>query len=111
MDRHEQTCSSKTKFRYKETEYGDPTGIREALEENGVLSPDFEIPFITYDIETISCEETFKEKTIMVQKPITIAYFDGVRGDVFHGDGLVEKFLQRMNEIQVKCLILTETLF
>ena len=36
-----------------------------------------------------------------MQKPITIAYWDGKFGEVFYGENMVEKFLARMKEIQV----------
>ena len=74
------------------------------MEEAGVLGKDFAIPFISYDIETIGCEEEYDGRFIKIQKPISIAYFDGKNGDVFTGEDLMKKFLNRMNEIQVRYL-------
>ena len=98
LNRHEKTCRSTTKFRFKEIEYGGfHSSVRKSLEEIGVLAKDFAIPFVSYDIETIVCEEEYDGKFIKIQKPISIAYFDGKNGDVFTGEDLMKKFLDRMN--------------
>ena len=102
MDRHEKTCTSKTRMKYKETMYGTQDSIRRSLENEGILSPDYEIPFVTYDIETISKEENLNGQMIKIQEPITIAYWDGEFGEVFWGENMVKRFLDKMNEIQVK---------
>ena len=108
MDRHEKTCTSKTRMKYKETMYGTQDSIRRSLENEGILSPDYEIPFVTYDIETISKEENLNGQMIKIQKPITIAYWDGEFGEVFWGENMVKQFLAKMNEIQVKIFQLYE---
>lgn len=89
-------------MKFKEVEYGGKGSARKSLEEAGVLSADFAIPFISYDIETIGCEENFEGHLVKIQKPISIAYFDGLKGKVFTGKNLMQKFLNRMNEIQVR---------
>ena len=107
MDKHEKTCSSETKMKFKEVEYGSQCPVRKTLEEDGILSVDFEIPYVTYDIETIPCLEKYNDDVITIQKPITIAYWDGESGDVFYGENMVEKFLIRMKEIQVSLNIIS----
>ena len=111
MDKHEKTCSSQSKMKFKEVEYGSQCSIRKTLEDDGILSVDFEIPYVTYDIETIPCEEKFNDNVVTMQKPITIAYWDGKSGEVFYGENMVEKFLARMKEIQVHILFHIYILF
>ena len=71
------------------------------MEEAGILSNDFKIPFITYDIETLQVDELFEGRIVKKQKPISIAYYANESSDVFTGDDLVKRFLDKMNEIQV----------
>ena len=104
MDRHEKTCTSTTRMKYKETMYGTQDSVRRSLENEGILSPDYEIPFVTYDIETICKEENFNGQIIKIQKPITIAYWDGEFGEVYSGQNMVASFIKKMNEIQVKTI-------
>ena len=101
MIRHERTCTSETRFKFHETEYGNPDSVREQLEQIRIVDPDFEMKFVSYDIETIPCKEESDGRIYIVQKPISIAYFDGENGDVFIGENLVARFLEKMEEIQV----------
>ena len=104
MTRHEKTCTADTKIRYKEAEYGSPDSIRQQLVDIGILDPEYEIEFISYDIETLCVEEEYDGIKFNVQKPISIGFFDGTRGDVFVGENIVERFIRKMKDIQVSIL-------
>ena len=101
MVRHEKSCTKETKFKYKEQEYGCPYSTRSELEELKVLSPDFSIKYVAYDIETISCVERVEEIDYTTLLPISIGYYDGSHANVYVGEKIVEKFLAKMAEIQV----------
>ena len=104
MDRHEQTCTSETKMKFKETEYGSPLSVRKELEELGIIPSSFEIKFISYDIETVPFTEETDGKIFSVQKPVSIGYYEGQTGEVFTGENLVPKFIGRLKELQVSIL-------
>ena len=104
MDRHEQTCTSETKMKFEETEYGSPLSVRKELEELNIIPSSFEIKFISYDIETVPYTEETDGKIFSVQKPVSIGYYEGQTGEVFTGENLVPKFIGRLRELQVSIL-------
>ena len=89
---------------YKELELGCSISTRQELEDLNVLDPAYRIKFITYDIETLPNEEIHGDRKVCVQKPSSIAYYDGENGKCFVGDKIVKQFLDRMKEIQVNNL-------
>ena len=101
MVRHEKTCTMETRFKFKEQEYGCPYSTRSELEELAVLTPDFEIKYVSYDIETISNVERVDDVDYTALLPISIGYYDGSHGNVYVGEKIVEKFLAKMAQIQV----------
>ena len=101
MDRHLKVCSSETKMKFKECEYGSSLSARKQLEEIGILPVDYEIKFCSFDIETLPQKIKYDGKEFIEQKPVSIAYFDGENGHVFVGDNIVSQFLSRMEQIQV----------
>lgn len=102
MTRHKKVCSADARKRYREVEYGSPESIRKALEDKNIIDSSFEIPYVSYDIETLSVEEEVDGQKFIVQKPLSIAYFDGSHSETFLGHDIVRRFMNKMKEIQVR---------
>ena len=102
MERHEKSCCSETQMKFKETEYGASTSVRKQLEEIGIISADYKISFISFDIETVPQKVKYNDQDLIEQTPISIGYFDGQNGHVLTGENIVKTFVQEMEKYQVR---------
>ena len=118
MNRHEQTCTDTTQMKYKQMCFGNQTSVRQDLIAEGIILPNDGSAkrFVAFDIESINCTETtrlFGMSTVSgCQKVISIGYtanFGNYKDvivrtnmDRLSGIELVNRFIQKMNELQTR---------
>lgn len=104
VTRHMKTCSDKTKYTYKETQYPQQDSTRKELAEIGINES---YRFLCWDIEALNSGDTFNfgsSKCLGRQKVVSIAlYGEGINKVFLNDEGnAVEKFLEYVEDIQDK---------